>query len=162
MWMMLQQEYPDDFVLATGKQYSVRQLVELSFAMAGHPVKWQGDGIHEEAIDTITGKVVVVIDEKYYRPTEVETLLGDPAKAAEKLGWKTDIGFEELVYDMMNHDFKFYGMELPEGALQYLPGNKLTKEFTYPDIERRKSNPNFSANPEVSVGTPTIQNARAR
>ena len=125
-------------------------------------LQYQSTGIHEEAIDTVTGKVVVVIDEKYYRPTEVETLLGDPAKAQAKLGWKTEIGFEELVYDMMNHDFQFYGMELPDGALQYLPGGKLTQEFTYPDITRRKTNPNFSANPEVSVGTPTVQAARSR
>lgn len=162
MWMMLQSEQPEDFVLATGKQYSVRQLVELSFAMAGHPIKWQGDGIHEEAIDTTTGKVVVVIDEKYYRPTEVETLLGDPTKAMNSLGWKTDIGFEELVYDMMNHDFQFYGMELPENALQYLPSKKLTKKFSYPDIERRQSNPNFANHPEVSVGTPTMVGAKSR
>ena len=79
----------------------------------------------------------------------METLLGDPTKAMNSLGWKTDIGFEELVYDMMNHDFQFYGMELPENALQYLPSKKLTKKFSYPDIERRQSNPNFANHPEV-------------
>lgn len=159
MWMMLQAEFPNDYVLATGKQYSVRQLVELSFAMAGHPIKWQGDGIHEEAIDQTTGKVVVVIDEKYYRPTEVETLLGDPNKAKQELGWKTEIGFEELIYDMLNHDMQVYGLELPGSALDFLPNKKLTKEFTYPDIQKRNSNPTWSTHPEVSVGTPTMARA---
>ena len=87
-------------------QYSVRELCELSFNMAGHPIRWQGSGLHEEAVDTVTGKVVIVVSEKYYRPTEVETLLGDPTKAKEKLGWTPQISFAELIYDMMNHDFQ--------------------------------------------------------
>eukprot|EP00392_Amoebophrya_sp_AT5.2_P012839 g12946.t1 len=154
MWMMLQQDVPEDYVLATGKQYSVRDLCELSFRMAGHPIRWQGSGVQEEAIDTVTGKKVVIsISEKYYRPTEVETLLGDPTKAEKKIGWKTEIGFEELIYDMMNHDFQFYNMKLPDTALECLPGGKLTKEFSYPDLENRKSLGNCA--PEVSINSPT-------
>jgi len=158
---MLQSEYPEDFVIATGKQYSVRQLVELAFAMAGHPIKWQGDGIHEEAIDTTTDKVVVVIDERYYRPTEVETLLGDPSKAKQKLGWETDIGFEELIYDMLNHDMQLYGLQMPDTALQYLPGKRLKypEIQNYPDIIRSKTT---GIAPEVSVGTPTVKGAASR
>ena len=94
MWLMLQQEKPEDFVIATGIQYSVRQLCELSFKMAGRPIKWQGSGLNEEAIDTTTGKVVISVSEKYYRPTEVETLLGDPTKAKKQMGWQTDIGYK--------------------------------------------------------------------
>ncbi|CAD7949075.1 unnamed protein product [Amoebophrya sp. A25] len=153
MWLMLQQETPEDYVLATGVQYSVRELCELSFKMAGHPIRWQGSGIYEEGIDTITGKVVVNISEKYYRPTEVETLLGDPTKAKNKMGWKTDICFEELIYDMMNHDFQLYGMKLPESAIMELPSGKLTKVFEYPDLTV-KGIAGMTAAPEVSLNSP--------
>merc|ERR1712194_525458 len=153
MWMMLQQEKPEDYVLATGVQYSVRQLCELSFKMAGRPIKWQGSGINEEAIDTTTGKVVVSISEKYYRPTEVETLLGDPAKAKKEMGWVPQISFDELIYDMMNHDFQLYGLTLPKEAMLELPSGKLTKEFTYPDLVNTKLL--GSAAPEVSLHSPT-------
>lgn len=151
MWMMLQAEAPEDYVLATGVQYSVRELCELCFAMAGRPIKWHGEGLHEEAVDTTTGKVVIVIDAKYYRPTEVETLLGDPTKAKKEIGWKTEISFPELIYDMMNHDFQLYGMTLPKTALELVPGGKLTKEFRYPDIEMARKT---CMAPEVSVYSP--------
>lgn len=133
MWMILQQEHPEDYVLATGKQYSVRHLVETAFGMAGKKIKWSGEGVNEVGVDESTGKVVVVVDPNYYRPTEVDTLLGDPAKA-KKMGWEPQICFEELIYDMMNHDFLMYGMELPKSAIDYIPGKKLTKEFDYPDL----------------------------
>jgi len=121
--------------------------------MAGHPIRWQGVGILEEAIDTVTGKVVISISEKYYRPTEVDTLLGDPTKVKEKLGWVPQIGFEELIYDMMNHDFQLYGLNLPEDAKKCLPNGVLTKEFKYPDLEMHKSARCVA--PEVSMNSPT-------
>eukprot|EP00913_Durusdinium_trenchii_P032226 g30174.t1 len=92
MWMMLQCEKPDDFVVATNKQYSVRDLVTLCFEMVGRPLIWRGQGLQEEGVDEKTGHVVVQVSEKYFRPTEVETLLGDPAKARAKLGWTGDRG----------------------------------------------------------------------
>jgi len=118
----------------------VRHLVETAFGMAGKKIFWRGDAgtVSEEGLikDEATGveKVVVVVDPNYYRPTEVETLLGDPTKAKEKMGWVPQICFEELIYDMMNHDFQMYGMQLPPAALDFIPGKKLTKEFTYPDL----------------------------
>lgn len=151
MWLMLQQEEPEDFVLATGVQFSVRHLCELSFKFVGHPIRWQGTGIHEEAIDTVTGKVVISVSEKYYRPTEVDTLLGDPSKAMDKMGWKTEIGFDELIYDMLNHDMQMYGLTMPDEAVKFLPGGKLTKEFRYPDLEARCK----GLAPEVSMNSPT-------
>jgi len=108
--------------------------------------------LNEEAIDTTTGKVVISVSEKYYRPTEVETLLGDPTKAKKQMGWKTDICFEELIYDMMNHDMQLYGMKLPEKALQELPTGKLTKVFEYPDLMNSKAL--GAAAPEVSLNSP--------
>jgi len=153
MWLMLQQDQPEDFVLATGVQYSVRRLCELSFEMAGHPIKWQGEGIHEEAIDTVTGKVVVSISERYYRPTEVETLLGDPSKAKKQMGWEPKIGFEELIYDMLNHDFQLYDLKLPESGLKFLPNGKPTYAFVYPDLEQRGIGKGGA--PEVSLNSPT-------
>lgn len=153
MWLMLQQDKPEDFVLATGIQYSVRELCELAFKMAGHPIRWQGSGIEEEAVDTVTGQVVISISEKYYRPTEVDTLLGDPTKANEKMGWRPEIPFVELIYDMMNHDFQMYGLTLPECAKTLLPGGKCSKEFAYPDLQRQISS--NAAAPEVSLNSPT-------
>jgi len=150
---MLQQNEPEDYVLATGTQYSVRELCELAFKMAGHPIRWQGSGIEEEAVDTVTGQVVISISEKYYRPTEVETLLGDPTKAKEKMGWKPEIPFVELIYDMMNHDFQMYGLALPESAKTLLPGGKCSKEFAYPDLQRHISS--NAVAPEVSMNSPT-------
>jgi GDPmannose 4,6-dehydratase len=103
-WMMLQQPEPDDFVIATGEQHSVRQFVNLAASHLGMHIKWQGKGVDETAVDTVSGKTIVRIDPRYFRPTEVETLLGDPRKAQEKLGWKPEIGFAELVQEMIEHD----------------------------------------------------------
>lgn len=113
MWMMLQCEKPDDFVVATNKQYSVRDLVTLCFEMVGRPLIWRGQGLQEEGVDEKTGHVVVQVSEKYFRPTEVETLLGDPAKARAKLGWKPEISFKELIYEMLDYDMKQVGLALP-------------------------------------------------
>ena len=105
-WLMLQQEQPDDFVIATGVQYSVRQFVEAAAAELGIHMGWMGHGGEEKGYDTGTGNCIVAVDPRYYRPTEVETLLGDPSKAREKLGWTPQITFEELVREMVREDLK--------------------------------------------------------
>jgi len=104
MWLMLQQETPDDFVVATGQQYSVRQFIEIAAKVLEIEIKWQGEGINEEGFDVKTGKRIIAIDQRYFRPTEVETLLGDSTKAFEKLGWKPKISFDEMVREMVDYD----------------------------------------------------------
>lgn len=104
MWLMLQQDQPDDYVLATGETHTVREFCEKAFYRAGFELVWQGHGIEEKGIDKKTGKVLVEIDPRYFRPTEVDLLIGDATKAKEKLGWKTTVGFEELVNIMVDHD----------------------------------------------------------
>jgi GDPmannose 4,6-dehydratase len=106
MWRMLQQDKPIDFVLATGKQHSVREFVELSFNELGIQIDWQGKCVDEIGIDQATGNAIVGINPKYYRPTEVETLLGDPSKAKEKLGWEAKTPFSELVKKMVHSDWE--------------------------------------------------------
>ena len=105
-WLMLQQEYPEDFTISTGVQYSVRDFVNLAAKEIGIKLKWQGKGIQETAIDVDSGKVIISIDARYFRPTEVETLLGDSTKAREKLGWTPKISFEELVKEMAFNDLE--------------------------------------------------------
>ncbi|MEW6427811.1 MAG: GDP-mannose 4,6-dehydratase [Thermodesulfobacteriota bacterium] len=106
MWLMLQQEKPEDFVIATGVQHSVREFVETAAAEIGLNLQWRGDGVEEKGIDTATGRTVVAVDPRYFRPTEVETLLGDPTKAKNKLGWQPRIGFGDLVREMMQSDLQ--------------------------------------------------------
>jgi GDPmannose 4,6-dehydratase len=105
-WLMLQQDKPKDYVIATGETHTVREFVELAFKEVGVNIEWQGIGVDEKGIDTNTGNVLVEIDEKYFRPTEVELLLGDPSKAEEELGWKRQISFQELVSGMVKYDLK--------------------------------------------------------
>lgn len=100
MWMMLQQETPDDYVIATGVQYSVREFVEKCAPYFNMNIEWIGEELNEVGIDTNTGKEIIKIDSKYFRPAEVETLLGDATKAKKKLGWVPEISFDELVQDM--------------------------------------------------------------
>jgi GDPmannose 4,6-dehydratase len=104
MWAMVQQDEPDDFVLATGKAHSVREFVELAFGHVGIEIAWEGAGADEVGRDARTGRTVVSIDPRYYRPTEVDVLLGDPTKAREKLGWTSTITFGELVAEMVAAD----------------------------------------------------------
>ncbi|VAW88628.1 GDP-mannose 4,6-dehydratase [hydrothermal vent metagenome] len=104
-WLMLQQDEPEDFVIATGKQFSVRQFVELSARELDINISWRGEGIEEQGIDD-NGRIIVKVDSRYFRPTEVETLLGDPTKAKEKLGWIPKISFEELVSEMALADLE--------------------------------------------------------
>ena len=104
MWLMLQQEKPDDFVLSTGKQYSVRYFIEKAFGMKGFNIKWKGKGINEIGYDEKTGRELIFISEKYFRPAEVETLLGDCSKAKKELTWKHEYDFDKLVEEMVNSD----------------------------------------------------------
>ena len=106
MWLMLQQDEPDDFVIATGKQYSVRQFIEFGAAELGMDMEWKGEGVDEVGIDRNTGKQIVSVDPRYFRPTEVETLLGDPTKAKEKLGWIPKISVDQLVREMVAADYE--------------------------------------------------------
>jgi GDPmannose 4,6-dehydratase len=104
-WLMLQQDHPEDFVIATGVQYSVRDFVEIAAKELGISVKWKGKGVDEKGYDA-AGKCIVQVDQRYFRPTEVETLLGDPSKAKQKLGWTPKITFHELVSEMVREDLK--------------------------------------------------------
>jgi len=104
-WLMLQQDQPEDFVIATGVQYSVRDFVDAAAKELGMAISWQGEGVDEKGFDA-NGKCIVAVDPRYFRPTEVETLLGDASKAKEKLGWVPRIGFDELVAEMVREDLK--------------------------------------------------------
>jgi GDP-mannose 4,6-dehydratase len=97
MWMMLQKESPDDYVIATGETHSVREFVESASSLLGMKIKWEGKDLKEKGIDENTGKEIINIDEKYYRPSEVDLLLGDASKARDQLGWQTKIKFDNLV-----------------------------------------------------------------
>lgn len=108
MWLMLQHETPEDFVIATGEQHSVREFTERAFQEVGITLRWEGEGVDEKGIDTATGRVLVEVDPKYFRPAEVETLLGDPTKAKTLLGWNPrKTSFEELVRLMVSHDVAY-------------------------------------------------------
>ena len=108
MWLMLQHGTPEDFVIATGEQHSVREFTERAFHEVGIDLRWEGEGVEERGIDIATGRVLVEVDPKYFRPAEVETLLGDPTKAKELLGWNpSKTSFEELVRIMVRHDVAY-------------------------------------------------------
>ena len=104
MWLIVQQDDPGDYVLATGESHSVREFVERAFAQIGRVIEWRGTGVDEKGVDRATGEVLVEIDPRYFRPTEVDTLLGDPSKARKQLGWTHKMSFETLVKDMMEAD----------------------------------------------------------
>jgi len=114
MWLMLQQDKPQDYVIATGETYTVRQFVEFAFEEVGVSIEWQGEGENELGINKETGKVVVQVDPKYYRPAEVELLWGDASKAEKELGWKAKTSLRELVKIMVQYDLKYdvYGGDL--------------------------------------------------
>ncbi|MBF0313975.1 MAG: GDP-mannose 4,6-dehydratase [Oligoflexia bacterium] len=114
MWMMLQADHADDYVLATGETHTVREFVDLSFKAAGMSIEWRGKegSLEEHAIDTCTGKKVVTVDPKYFRPTEVELLIGDYTKVREKLGWRPEVTYENLVNIMIAADIKEVEHEL--------------------------------------------------
>ncbi|MBW1798817.1 MAG: GDP-mannose 4,6-dehydratase, partial [Deltaproteobacteria bacterium] len=106
MWLVLQQDEPDDFVIATGESHTVREFVEKAFREVGITIVWNGKGIDETGKDSSTGKTLVRIDPRYFRPTEVDTLLGDAGKARSKLGWEPTVSFDELVKMMVREDLK--------------------------------------------------------
>ena len=106
MWMMLQQDQPDDYVLATGENHSIREFIERAFGEVGRAIEWSGQGLDEIGRDAKTGQALVAVDPRYFRPTEVEQLIGDPAKARQKLGWRHEVGFEELVREMVASDLE--------------------------------------------------------
>ena len=106
MWLILQQDKPDDYVLATNEYHSVREFVEKAFALKGFNIKWKGEGVDEIGYDENTGKELIFVSEKYFRPTEVDELLGDSTKAKEELGWEPKTSFDELVKEMVDADTK--------------------------------------------------------
>ena len=106
MWMIVQQPKPDDYVLATGEAHTVREFVELAFAVVGRRIRWRGEGIDEVGFEETSGKELVKIDQRYFRPTEVDVLLGDPAKARSTLGWKHKVQFQDLVSELVTSDLK--------------------------------------------------------
>ena len=113
MWLIMQQEQPEDYVIATGEYHTVREFTALAFERAGITLEWHGEGLDEKGIDTRTGKVLVEVDQKYFRPTEVEQLLGDPTKAKEKLGWNPrKTSFRELVNIMTDYDMDIIGKNI--------------------------------------------------
>lgn len=116
MWMMLRAETPEDYVIATSKQYSVRDFISVCFEMVGKSIVWRGTGLSEEGVDKLSNQVLVQVSEKYFRPTEVETLLGDATKAKKQLGWEPETRFKELVYEMLDYDMKANGLTMPSEA----------------------------------------------
>jgi len=105
-WLMLQQDTPEDFVIATGSQYSVRDFVATAGSLLDMNIVWRGEGVDEVGVDTASGRTLIHVDPRYFRPTEVETLLGDPTKARERLGWTAEISFPELVAEMIESDLE--------------------------------------------------------
>lgn len=122
MWMMLQQPEPDDFVLATGKKISVRKFIELSFAEVGIKIEWKGEGINEKGYNAANGNILVEIDKKYFRPSEVDLLVGDATKAKQKLGWVPKYSVEHLLKEMVQSDIELFKREkyLLEGGHKIL------------------------------------------
>ena len=116
MYLILQQDKPDDYVLATGEMHSVREFIERAFAEIGRNIAWRGKGVDEEGLDDKTGDVLVKVDPRYFRPTEVDLLLGDPSKARTMLGWKHEITFPMLVKEMMAADLKKVSEEGPRSS----------------------------------------------
>jgi GDPmannose 4,6-dehydratase len=104
MWLIVQQDTPDDYVLATGESHSVREFVEKAFGHIGRTIAWRGRGVEEKGVDKATGEVLIEVDPRYFRPTEVDSLVGDPSKARAKLGWRHKTSFDTLVADMVEAD----------------------------------------------------------
>ena len=103
-WLMLQQKEPEDYCISSGKNYSVRDFVNFAWSYLGKEIRWEEKGINEKGFDKDTGQLLVAVDSRYFRPTEVDTLLGDSSKAKQKLGWETKISLKEMVHEMMEND----------------------------------------------------------
>lgn len=119
MWLMMQQDEPEDFVLATGQTTSVREFCEMAFKHAGIELEWKGEGVNEKGINKATGEPVIEVDPQYFRPTEVDLLIGDSTKAQQKLGWSFEYKIDDLVKDMIESDRE---------ALEHLPQERLEAE----------------------------------
>ncbi|MDC7745591.1 MULTISPECIES: GDP-mannose 4,6-dehydratase [Rhizobium] len=117
MWLMLQQDEPEDYVLATGETHSVRSFVDKAFAKVGMPIDWRGNGVEEKGYDKASGRCVVEIDPAYFRPTEVDLLIGDPTKAHTKLGWKHETSLDQLVAEMVREDLKLMARNVPSAGV---------------------------------------------
>ena len=126
MYLMLQHDKPEDFVLATGKTYTVREFVDRAFNEIDVEVEWKGEGIDEKGFDKKSGEILVEVDEKYFRPTEVELLIGDPSKAKELLGWEHKYDLKALVSEMVKADIKIFERDkyLLEGGHDVLDYNE--------------------------------------
>ena len=111
MWMILQQREPDDYVLATGEKHSVREFAEKAFAQIGRRIEWRGKGVQEKGVDGRTGQVLIEVDSRYFRPTEVDLLIGDPSKAHQRLGWRHKTTFDQLVKEMVEADLEIVRYE---------------------------------------------------
>ena len=124
MWLMLQQDEPDDYVVATGETHTVREFAERAFAEAGIPIVWKGTGVDEKGVHAEKGATLVEVDPRYFRPTEVELLLGDPTKARERLGWERRVSFDELVSEMVRADLDLFRRDLlcREAGYRVCPG----------------------------------------
>lgn len=105
MWLILQQDSPDDYIIATGETHSVREFAELAFSEVGIPIEWIGEGVNEKGVDRNTGRTIIEVNPRYFRPTEVDLLIGNPGKAEAKLGWKPKVCFDELVKLMIQHEW---------------------------------------------------------
>jgi GDPmannose 4,6-dehydratase len=114
MWMIVQQDEPDDYVLATGETHSVRTFVEKAFRKIGVDLEWRGEGVEERGLDSSNGRVLVQVDPRYFRPTEVDLLIGDPTKAHEKLGWRHEMRLDDLVAEMVREDLKVMARAVPQ------------------------------------------------
>ena len=119
MWMMLQQPEPDDYVLATGSTHTVRSFVEKAFHRVGVTLEWRGEGVEEKGVDTSNGRILVEVDPRYFRPTEVDLLVGDPTKAHEKLGWSHETNFDDLIAEMVREDLKEAARCMPPKQTQW-------------------------------------------
>ncbi|KGD95147.1 MULTISPECIES: GDP-mannose 4,6-dehydratase [Rhizobium/Agrobacterium group] len=119
MWLMLQQDEPDDYVLATGETHTVRSFVEKAFTKVGMPIEWRGEGVDEKGYDATSGQCVIEIDPRYFRPTEVDLLIGNPARAHQKLGWRHETNLDQLVAEMVREDLKVMARNVPSAG-----GNK--------------------------------------
>lgn len=127
MWRMLQQDTPDDYVLATGIKHSVRRFVELAFAEVGIRIQWNGTGVAEKGVDAKTGRTLVEVDPRYFRPTEVDLLIGDPSKAERALGWKATTSLEQMVREMVQSDLTAVARESEHRRLDEEHGRKAAR-----------------------------------
>lgn len=124
MWLMLQQDNPDDYVIGTGKTYKVRTFVEKAFAETGITIAWRGSGVDEVGYDAVTGRELVYVDPKYFRPTEVDLLISDPSKAAQELGWVAQTTLDELIKEMIAHDIQAARKQAAAQAVRFVNGER--------------------------------------